>query len=99
MANQPRVLWSSRAIKDLENIIHYHETNWSEKEVRNFKLKLEKAISLISTRPKFFRLTNFRKNLRRCVLSKQTTIYYQEIEMTIYIVSLFDNRRSPSKQP
>ncbi len=96
MEGQPEAFWSSRAIRDLENIIHYLETYWSEKEVKTFKVKLNKAITLISTRPKLFRLTNYRKNLRRCVLSKQTTIYYNEVETKIYIVSLFDNRRNPA---
>ena len=99
MANRPEVRWSSRAIRDLEKIIQYLETNWSEKEVKNFNVKLDKAIILISTRPKLFRLTNFRKNLRRCVLSQQTTIYFQEVEKKIYIVTLFDNRSNPAKRP
>jgi plasmid stabilization system protein ParE len=99
MANQPEVRWSSRAIRDLDKIIEYLRTNWTEKEVKNFSDKLNKAIGLISKRPKLFRLTSFRNNLRRCVLSRQTTIYYQEIKNVIYIVSLFDNRRNPSKRP
>lgn len=97
MADQHKILWSIKATKDLENIIHYLETNWSEKEIQNFNIKLNKAISLIAARPKLFRATNYRKSLRKCVLTKQTTLYYQEIDSVIYIVTLFDNRQNPAK--
>ena len=97
MADLLKIFWSERAVRDLENIIHYLEKNWSEKEIKTFLDKLNKAISLISVRPKLFRLTNYKKNLRKCVLTKQTTIYYQEINSQIFIVSLFDNRQNPSK--
>ena len=97
MADQHKINWSEKAIRDLENIINYLETNWTEKEIQNFNTKLFKAINLISKRPKLFRLTNHRKHLRKCVLSKQTTIYYQEIDSEIFIVTLFDNRQNPKK--
>ena len=99
MADLLNVYWTARAIRDLESIIHYLETNWSEKEVENFYTKLNKAISLISSRPKLFRLTNSRKNLRRCVLSKQTTIYYQEVEDKIYIIRVFSLFLNVSSNP
>ena len=99
MANPLEILWTARAKQDLDNIINYLQLKWTEREVKNFHAKLQKALSLIATRPKLFKATNQRKNLRRCVLSKQTTIYYQDKETVIYIVSLFDNRQDPSKKP
>lgn len=95
MADRLSVIWTTRAVSDLDNIIEYLKMNWSDREIVNFNNKLNKAISLISSRPKIFRSTLRRKNLRRCVLSKQTTIYFQEGESALYIVSLFDNRRKP----
>jgi plasmid stabilization system protein ParE len=99
MAGQLDVFWSSKSIRDFENIIRYLERNWTEKEIKNFNFKLNKAINLISSRPKLFQATNSRKNLRKCVLTKQTTLYYQVLETGIYIVALFDNRQNPVKRP
>ena len=48
-----------------------------------------------SEKEKLFTLSNFKKNLRRCVVTKQTTIYYKEVDSKIYIVSLYVNRRNP----
>ena len=94
MESQANVFWTLKASKDFENIVSYLKTNWSEKEINNFIAKLNKAINLISSRPKLFIVTNSRKNLRRCVLTKQTTIYYKEADSKIYIVSLHDNRQN-----
>ena len=92
MANQLDIFWTSRATHDLEKIIFYLKSNWSENEIISFINKLNKAVYLISYSPKLFTLTNYKKNLRRCVLTKQTTIYYKEVDSKIYIVSLHDNR-------
>jgi hypothetical protein len=35
--------------------------------------------------------------LRKCVLNKQTSIFYKVTEKTVFIVALFDNRRDPEK--
>ena len=99
MANQLDVFWTARATKDFEKIVSFLKSNWSEKEIASFIDKLNKAVYLISYRPKLFNLTNFRKNLRRCVLTKQTTLYYKEVNSKIYIVSLHDNRRNPVSAP
>ena len=47
--------------------------------------------------PTAFPYYNKEKNVRRCVLSPQTTIYYSEIsnENKIIIITLFDNRQNP----
>ncbi len=97
MANPLEVRWSARAIRDLESILKYLENEWTNRELRIFSTKLDKAITLIASRPKLFRATKQRKNLRRCVLSKHTTIFFLENEKSIFIVSLFDNRQDPSK--
>ena len=33
--------------------------------------------------------------LRKCVVTRQTTVFYKYSDTTIYIVSLFDNRQNP----
>ena len=99
MANPLEVFWSDRASRDFKNIISYLKIKWSEKEINNFISKLNQAVYLISSRPHLFALTSQRGNLRRCVLTKQTTIYYQEHNGKIYIISLYDNRRDPLSAP
>lgn len=99
MANEPLVLWSAEASNNLADIIEYLRTEWSEKEIDKFIDKLNKAIVLISKKPQLFRQTSSRNKLRKCVLSKHTSIFYKEQNFNIYIVALFDNRQDPKKAP
>ena len=99
MANEYPVLWTAEANNNLANIIKYLDAKWGQKEIQLFINKLNKAIALISKKPRLFRLTNSRRNMRKCVLSKHTSIYYQELNSSIYIVALFDNRQDPQKAP
>lgn len=95
MANGYKIHWSDEANHNLDEIINYLEANWADKEIRSFFTRLDKAVTLISIRPELFRLTNKRKGIRKCVFSKQTSIYYRAEKETITIVSLFANRKRP----
>jgi plasmid stabilization system protein ParE len=91
------IQWTERATIELQNIIEYLLSTWTEKEVRNFVRKLDKRLELISINPRLFPKTNKRKNVRRSVLSKHTVIYYETSTDTIKIVTLFDPRQDPKK--
>lgn len=96
MKNIFSVIWSKRAKADLKSIIDYLEDNWTEKELVKFSRMLEKQISIIQNQPNAFPATKD-KNVRRSVLSRQTTIYYTIFEDSVRIVALFDTRQSPDK--
>jgi len=96
MKSISKVVWSKRAKTDLKSIISFLERNWTDKEIANFVRKLDKQIYIIQNQPNAFPATK-RKNVRRSVLSKQTTIYYDIMEDAVRIVALFDTRQSPDK--
>lgn len=97
MTNGYKVIWSKEAYNNLEAIINYFEAIWTEQELRKFVVKLEKRINLIAQRPQIFPLSHHQSNIRRSVLSKQTTIYYKIRQRKIEIVSLFDTRQDPDR--
>ena len=43
-----KILWTDEAIKNLEQILSYIATNWTDKEVNNFKIKLSEQLNIIS---------------------------------------------------
>ncbi len=90
-----KVNFSETAVKNLEDIKFYLISKWSERVYGNFKTKLSENISLIATNPEAFPKSN--KNIYKCVLSKQTTIYYKYNSKQIRILSLFDTRQKPTK--
>ena len=98
MKNGFDIEWTSEAERNLNAIFDYLENTWSEREISNFAKKLESDLHLISKNPAVFPYYSKSKDIRRCVLSPQTTIYYREIlfENRIVIITLFDNRQNPS---
>jgi plasmid stabilization system protein ParE len=96
MKNISKVLWTEEAIENLSKVIKYLEENWTEKEIKKFLTKLNKHISLIQTQPDSFPKAN-NYNVRRSVVTKQTTLYYSISQDTLHIVSIFDNRQNPKK--
>jgi plasmid stabilization system protein ParE len=87
--------WTSEAERNLSAIFDYLEANWAQREISNFAIQLEANLEYISEHPTAFPFYSEEKNVRRCVLSSQTTIYYTEVpfENRIVIITLFDNRR------
>jgi plasmid stabilization system protein ParE len=90
-----KIDWSDEASDNLDGIIDYLQNKWTDREIKRFFLKLEKQLDLISKNPHAFPVVHFAQNVRRCVLTEQTTIYYEVKQNTIVIISLFDNRMNP----
>ena len=87
--------WSDEASANLDSIIEYLQNRWTDREISRFFKKLDKRIDLISRNPLTFPVVDLRINIRRSVLSEQTTIYYEIKADVVVILSLFDNRRDP----
>ena len=92
-----KIFWTEEAISNLEEIIDYLYSRWTKREVDNFKAKLSKQINLISQNPKLFPVSTFQPRLRKAVLSKQTSIFYEVKNDTIYLAYLFVNYKSTDK--
>jgi plasmid stabilization system protein ParE len=97
MAYDYKLFWSDEAINNLESILHYLQTRWTEREVDKFKKQLSKQLDLITNNPKLFPKSDCNPRLRKAVLSKQTTIFYEISETIINLVYLFNNRQDIQK--
>lgn len=91
------VKWSEKAQGDYLQIIDYLIENWGRKSAKNFKDTVEHIVDIISKIPELYPETDYRENLRRCVVVKQVSMYYQinKSEVEIYIVRMLDNRQNP----
>lgn len=91
-----KIVWTNKAIANLDFIIEYLARNWTENEISAFFKKLDKRINIIAQRPLLYPLTKNRKNVRRSVLTPQITIYYRINKRAVELLTLFDNRQNPS---
>lgn len=92
-----KLLWSHKALDDLQNIIKYLSENWTPKEIQNFVRRLDKRLDLIVLNPLLFPKTAKRREVRKSVLTKHTVIYYETKSNVITVVTLFDPRQNPKK--
>ncbi len=99
MADLLKVSWSAEAIQYLSDIIDYLKLKWTDKEVRNFFQKLDRCIHLISSKPKLFPVTKYRKDLRRCILSKQQVFITSSMNLKFLLFHclIIDEKTIPTK--
>jgi len=94
MVSEYRIYWTSEAVRNLEAILDYLGSEWTQREVDNFKIKLKKQLRFIEINPKLFPVSFANPRLRRAVLSRQTTIFYEFTNQRIYLIYLFNNYKS-----
>ncbi len=97
MKHTYKIVWTDEALHGLQKTIEYIEQRWTQKEIKNFARLLDKHLNIIKENPKIFPQSKKSIDIRRSVLSKQTTIYYKVENSTIYLLTLFDNRQDPNK--
>lgn len=97
MRDSLKIRWTEEAARNLENIIQYLEDNWSEKEIKQLFAKLEKQLELLSLFPHAYLVSSKRKKIRRCVFTKNLTIYYTIKNEFLILLTLFDSRQHPKK--
>ncbi|MBW8049284.1 MAG: type II toxin-antitoxin system RelE/ParE family toxin [Cytophagales bacterium] len=91
------VIWSLEAEWNLRNIINYLTEEWTEKEIRNFAVRLEKKLSILVENPRLCRKSERLKGTRECFLGKYNTLFYTHDNKNLNIITIWDNRQDPEK--
>ena len=96
-----KIIWSEKARDDYFHIIDYLIEFWGKNSAKKFMSTVLHTLDIISKMPKIYPLTEYRVNLRRCIVVKQVSMYYQlnENDVEIFIVRFYDNRKNPDKLP
>jgi len=98
MKNGYNIQWTDNAINELKETIHYLQEKWTEKELKNLAIELEKTTLLIAKNPFLFQESEFKKTIRRVVVLKHNTLYYRINSDKIQILSFFLNKQNPKKR-
>ncbi|MCB0803495.1 MAG: type II toxin-antitoxin system RelE/ParE family toxin [Flavobacteriales bacterium] len=91
------VVISKTAENKLDNLFDYLIQNWSIGVKKDFVAKLESSIEIIKNQPEIFPESKKGKGLRKCVITKQTSLYYRFNSKRINIITIFDSRQHPNK--
>jgi plasmid stabilization system protein ParE len=92
-----QIIWSPLSETDFSTILEYLQKNWNNRIVLRFLEITNKIIRQISLNPKQFPIIQKRKKIRKCVITKQNSIYYRERKEYIDILRIYDNRQDPRK--
>jgi plasmid stabilization system protein ParE len=92
-----KVTFTKKFKMDFDKVLFYLEKNWSKKVAAEYSEKIYDKVYLIIQNPSLFEASKTNSKIRKCVVSKQNSLYFKFSETEIIILTLFDNRMSPEK--
>lgn len=87
--------YSSRSYKEYEKILQYVFENFGPEKAVEVDMYFESVIDMITINPGMFPFSDKKKNIRRCVVSPQTTLYFRFLGEYVEIISFRGNRMDP----
>jgi hypothetical protein len=77
MKNGYEIHWTDNALIELEKTILYLQANWTDKEIRNLAIEIEKTTLLIAKNPFLFPESIFKRTIRKAVILSHNSMYYR----------------------
>jgi len=87
-----RIYWSPAAEDSYLKIISFILEKWTVKEAEKFIEKVDDLLSKISIHYKLCPPSKLHRDIRKCVISPQTSLIYRLQDDVIEIIALIDNR-------
>ena len=89
-----QIIWTQEAKQDYLENIEYLLEKWTEKSARNFINEADDVLELLQINPKLFPLSDY-KSIRRAVIRKQITLFYQLKDSNIYLIRFWNSYQDP----
>lgn len=77
--------------------MEYILEQFGKKKAKKVYQQIENMLEKIASMPEMFPVSKKKLGLRKCVFSKQTSIYYRINDGYVEIISFRNNRRDPDK--
>ena len=92
-----QVRWTENSVEDLAHLIQFLQREWSSQSAEKFIEKVFYKIEIIKDLPNIGKQSEKMPNIRRILITKQSSIYYSLKDEVITILNIFDNRQDPKK--
>ena len=92
-----QVRWTENAVEDFEHLIQFLKREWSSQSAAKFIENIFYKIEIIKDLPYIGRQSEKMPDIRRILITKQSSIYYSLKDKVITILSIFDNRQDLEK--
>jgi len=87
------VVWSEEILENYFRVLDYLLESWTVREIEIFENKFDNLLTRIQTHkeicPKSLLL-----NYRKCLIDKNNSLIYQEVNNVIFLVAIIDNKSS-----
>ncbi len=91
------VIFSDEIFEKLNAIVYYLENNWSKEVAEAFLKTFYRRIDNLAFNPKAGIQTLNNPNIRKFVITKHNTLYYEIFENRIKLLTIFFNAQNPNK--
>jgi plasmid stabilization system protein ParE len=89
------IIWSKNAQLTFNSIVNYLEHNFGVVPTKKFIAKTDSRIKSIAHFPEIYRAVSLKHSVRKAVVTKQCSFYYEINSNTIVILYFWDNRQEP----
>ena len=93
-----QVIWSKKAEITFEVIVNYIEAKFGKKSTLKFILKVDEIVVSIQKHPLQYQASPNFFNVRKAVVSKQCTLFYEVNKTDIHLLYFWDNRKEPMEK-
>ncbi len=91
------IVWADEANEDLDKIIEYLESKWSEKHIRQFFTRLEECLEHIQLAPHRQKNSLRKPETKEYQHSPKTTIFYSLDDQVVHILRVWSNIKDPDR--
>ena len=92
-----KIQWTKKAEKSFDKIVEYLEEEWSEASAKKFVRKTNKLLSRIAENPEICPAIEDKEEVRKGVVTMQTSVFYRVKDNLIQLIIFWDNRQDPDK--
>jgi plasmid stabilization system protein ParE len=97
--NSLDIFYTDKALANLTEIKNFILLRFTQREVENFYKLLRNFEKTVSTFPDIYPVNFKNEAIRRAVMSKQLSVFYQIIDIGISVVAILDNRMDYNQWP
>ncbi len=89
------IFWTKEAQETFDATLNFIKSKWGEKEASKIFKRTQKIIYTVSKQPYIFKSSEIEVNIRKGLISKQTSVFYSVEIDRIVIHYFWDNRQEP----
>ncbi|MCX8531758.1 type II toxin-antitoxin system RelE/ParE family toxin [Chryseobacterium luquanense] len=87
------IVWSDEVLQNYFRVLDYLFENWTVKEIKIFETKFDRLITRLKTHKQICPKSSL-LNYRKCLIDKNNSLIYQEVNHVIFLVAIIDDKSS-----